>query len=170
MSDPLKNLKAEIHKHDFTHDLKGEHAKFILGELLGIIVYTYNRLQCLLDLFDKTLSSTEEQLEDRAPPLDIVIYALKSIIYPKFLPHLMSDFLRLFSMVEFYRIRVNKKVDDALVWNTYYKEHPTPGVPPLKEDDEAFFQHIVDNNEHMRKMFMRVVVTCCFIVSQVLWV
>ncbi|KAF8895698.1 hypothetical protein CPB84DRAFT_1682300 [Gymnopilus junonius] len=72
-------------------------------------------------------------------------------------------------MIEFYRIRATNKVENALAWNTYIKNDANVETVPLTEDDEMFFQHIVDSDEPMRKMFMQVVITCCFIELRSLW-
>ncbi|PPR02397.1 hypothetical protein CVT26_011365 [Gymnopilus dilepis] len=140
--DPLQDLRDEIHKHDFTNDPEGAHATHILG------------------LFDNALASREEELRELAPPLDMIIYALQSMILPTFLPDLVSEFLCLFTMLEFYRIRATKKAEDALDFNTFYKLNPNAGEELLSEEDEQYFQHVVDSNEEMRKIFMQVTTTC----------
>jgi len=115
-------------------------------------------------ILDSALLHHGGQFRDRIPPLDIVIFTLKSILY---LPgqKLVSELLHLISMVEYYRIEVTRKASRVLVFNTYYKENPGPKYQLLDEKVEEFYTHLTDTQDTLRTMFMEIVVECCVTVS-----
>ena len=109
------------------------------------------------------LANNEETSLAPVLPLVIFIYAIKNILYPKFLIELIPDFLDLLTMVEFYRIRVTEEASNTLAWNDFYKTHES--IRRLEVEDEGFLMHLQDTQEEMRKIFMQIVAECCLIVS-----
>jgi len=149
--DSLTHLRAEIQSYDFSSDSEGNHAKKILA------------------ILNNALLHHEEQLRDQIPPFDVVIYALKSILY---LPHpqLVSELLHLFSLVEFYRIEITRKASEALVFETYYKDRPNSQYKPLDKKHEEFYTHLTETEDTLRKMFMEIVVECCITDLKRFWI
>lgn len=115
-------------------------------------------------ILDSALLHHGGQLRDRIPPLDIVVYTLKSILYPPS-PKLVSELLHLVSIVEHYRIEVTRKASEALVFNTYYKNNPDPQSQLLDRKVEEYYTHLTDTQDTLRKIFMEIVVECCITVS-----
>jgi hypothetical protein len=117
-------------------------------------------------ILDSALLHHGGQLHDRIPPLDIVVYTLKSILYLPG-PKLVSELLHLVSMVEYYRIEVTRKASDALVFNTYYKDNPDPQQHHQLLDGkvEEYYTHLTDTQGTLRKIFIEIVVECCVTAS-----
>ena len=115
-------------------------------------------------ILDSALLHHGGQLRDQIPPLDIVVFTLKSILY---LPgqKLVSELLHLVSMVEYHRIEVTQKASRALVFNTYYKQNPDPQYQLLDGKVEEFYTPLTDTQDTLRTMFMEIVVECCVTVS-----
>lgn len=116
-------------------------------------------------LLDVVLEKTDNST--KAPPLDVIVYALNGILYPTFLPELMSDFLHLFTMVEFYRIRVVEKAALAIEMNTYYhaSSQADPTLPLLTSEQENYLTRLIEKDPDMRKIYMVVITQCCLFVS-----
>ncbi|KIM45197.1 hypothetical protein M413DRAFT_441878 [Hebeloma cylindrosporum] len=149
--DPLARLSAELQAHEFSSDSEGNHAKKILG------------------ILDNALLHHEGQLRDRIPPLDLVIYTLKTILYlPS--PQFLSELLHLVSIVEYYRTEVTQKASKALVFNTYYKENPDQPYQLLDEKTEEYYTHLTNTQDSLRKIFMEIVVECCVKDLKRLWI
>jgi hypothetical protein len=115
-------------------------------------------------ILDSALLHHAGQLRDRIPPLDVVVFALKIILYRPG-PKLISELLHLVSIVEYYRTEVTKKASRALVFNTYYKENPDPQNQLLDGKVEECYTHLADTQDTLRKIFMEIVVECCVMVS-----
>ncbi|KAF8973167.1 hypothetical protein BDZ97DRAFT_1912740 [Flammula alnicola] len=148
--DILQDLKTELHKYDFEADPQGIQADKILN------------------ILDTALDRDGERLQDRKPPLDVVVYALKSILFPSFLPELMSEFIHLFTMVEFYRLHATEKASTLLTWHTFYADDATPKVH-LTKDEEEYCSNLVETQEEIRNMFIDIIAECCLTDLARLW-
>lgn len=113
-----------------------------------------------------TALSKKEYPSGQAPPLDIIIYALNNILYPTFLPELMSEFLHLFTMLEFYRRRIIEKAALTIEMNTFYRSASDANVVLLDDEDELFLRNLVDEQKDVRRIFIKVVEQCCIVVSR----
>ena len=115
-------------------------------------------------ILDSALAHHEGQLRERIPPLEIVIYTLKRILYLPGL-QLVSELLHLVSMVEYHRTEVTRKASEALIFNTYYKQKPNPQYQLLDGKVEEYYTHLTNTQGALRKIFMEIVVECCITVS-----
>ncbi|KAF8813754.1 hypothetical protein BYT27DRAFT_7157576 [Phlegmacium glaucopus] len=127
-----------------------------------------SKTQGILTNIDTLLDSNEKTVLPPVLPLVVFVYAIKNIIYPKFLIELIPDFLDLLTMVEFYRIQATEEASTALTWNNFYKTEKGPRT--LEVQDEEFLSHLQDTQEGMRKIFMQIVAECCLIDLHRLWV
>src|SRR5438445_215006 len=60
---------------------------------------------------------------DPSPPsLEILIRIVQRLLFPQPLYTRIADFLRLLTMVEFWRLRAMSIISNALVYQEYYKE------------------------------------------------
>ncbi|KAH9485154.1 hypothetical protein JR316_0002061 [Psilocybe cubensis] len=124
--------------------------------------------ESVIKILDSVLA-TEEYPSDHAPPLDIIVYALNNILRPAFLPELMSDFLHLFTMVEFYRRRVVEKASLAIEMNTFYSDNSQANVVLLDDEDKRILKSFVDEQKHGRRIFLKVIKECCIQDLERLW-
>lgn len=110
----------------------------------------------------------EDDLSDSSdpPPLEILLYAIKSILYPTFLYEQIDAFLRLLTMIEFHRIRATTKATSAHAWQLYFKSNPNPDVILLSEPVEEAFKEHKDQDADWRAVFMKIVSTCITIVCR----
>ncbi|PPQ89712.1 hypothetical protein CVT25_014113 [Psilocybe cyanescens] len=151
--DPMQQLIAKVREENLTNlEEKGpEDAKSII------------------EILDTVLSKNKEHSHGQAPPLDIIIYALNNILHPTFLPDFMSDFLHLFTMIEFYRIWITEKAALAIEMNTFYKGTSDANIILLAQEEEDFLRSLIDSQEVYREIFMTIVEKCCTLDLKRLW-
>lgn len=109
----------------------------------------------------KEIIKANEDLHDKPPPLFVIIHTLKGVMYPQFLPDLMSEFLHQFTLVELFRLKATEKTSLALKMNEALGEEE--GY--LTDETKAIFNAVIEDQQGMRDLYMKVLTKCIFIVS-----
>ncbi|KAF9476350.1 hypothetical protein BDN70DRAFT_882512 [Pholiota conissans] len=122
----------------------------------------------VINILDKAFTRGGDEIRDRKPPLNLVVYAIKNIIFPSFLPELMSEFLHLLTMVEFYRQKMTERASELLVWDLYCRSEGDPSVC-LTPEERKFCEKLDQHQESLRKIYLNVVSECCAMELSALW-
>ncbi|CAA7261649.1 unnamed protein product [Cyclocybe aegerita] len=112
-----------------------------------------------------------DALKSRIPPLDIILYAIKGILYPTPIYEQIPGLIRLLTMAEFHRLRAINIASNALSIQSYYQDNPDPSVMLLSDETEGYFKAFVDtgSSAEWRAMFMKLLSICCAIDVLQVW-
>ncbi|KJA20774.1 hypothetical protein HYPSUDRAFT_78191 [Hypholoma sublateritium FD-334 SS-4] len=142
--DPLKRLKRELQEYDFEATSgrpQGDKIRETLDEILD--------------------NNDGGELDDRQPPLELLAYTVNAILYPSFLPELIPDLIRLTTMIEFYRLELTEKASLLIDLNTFVELNKSSQVSSLTKRQRQYFQHLVDNREVLRQIFLNNISALC---------
>lgn len=99
-----------------------------------------------------------------SPSLQPVAFAIRHILKPSLIFDQIPDLLDLLTTVETLRKIAVAKAGDALTWNTFYKKR-TEQATVLTDKEEAAVQKIVDEDEDMRSIYIKILSWCFELVS-----
>jgi len=151
--DPLEQLKRELQKYDFNEPEA-----------------TPDRAQGdkIRETLDKILDNDGGEL-GRQLPLKLLAYAFNTILYPSFLPELISDLIHLITMIEFYRLQLTEKASLLIGLNMFFELNRDSQVSSLTKRQRKYFQRLVDDRETLRQIFLTNVSTLCVLDLKRLW-
>jgi len=103
--------------------------------------------------------------QDQCPPLDVLCYAIKNIMYPDFLLCQIPDLLDLLAVVELYRQEASTQARAALVFNDFYQNDDT--VVSLTRKEKERIERIGDEAicVEQRRLYTLIWVHLCKLVS-----
>jgi len=105
------------------------------------------------------------------PPLDVIIYAVRNILYPTFLHSDIPALLSLFSIVEQYRLRAVELARNASVWSNYYKASKEDLKDGLTRDEEKVLNRLMKESriQAQRHVYRTLILQCCQLDIYHLW-
>ncbi|KAF9501791.1 hypothetical protein BDN71DRAFT_1438486 [Pleurotus eryngii] len=103
------------------------------------------------------------------PPLDVLIYASRNILFPTLNIDQMSDLLDLLSTVETHRRHIVLKADDALAFHAHWKNENVEESVLLTAEEYHFVGSIVVENSAMRDSYKSVISALCQMDIYHLW-
>ncbi|KAF8639520.1 hypothetical protein AX17_001425 [Amanita inopinata Kibby_2008] len=124
-------------------------------------IYTY---------IEKTILAPQSTILNIVPPIDVLIYAAKNILFPSLAHDLMPQLLDVIATVEFYRHRTLAQADNALVWNQYYKTEDSTGSITLTDDEETFLKRLGESSQSWREVYMTILCKCCHFDLYHVWI
>ncbi|KAF9524018.1 hypothetical protein CPB83DRAFT_839263 [Crepidotus variabilis] len=152
----LDVLKAEI--LTFTHTVNQS--------------YDDKKAQKILDLVEAIPEDGSQSSSPTPPPLGLLVYAVKSILYPTVIYEQISDLVRLFTMIDFWRQRSMGEVKTAVIWDDYFASSGDKGQMPytqLTDDVRGILLGHQEDALGWRRIFMRIVCKCFTTHLQRLW-
>ena len=112
---------------------------------------------------DQLVLSPSSPIVKHVPPLPVIIYSIKNILYPTLATRRIPELLDLLATAEFYRGRTLDQARAALTWNDYYST-----VPPtvLLSNEETEFIHSLElQMADLRPIYIMILTKCCHLVS-----
>jgi hypothetical protein len=112
---------------------------------------------------DHALANTPKRT---IPPVDVIIYAARNILYPSFLYSDIPELLDLLSIVEFYRLRVIEVARNASLWNNYYKTSKETDRDILTREEEKILKRLTKESriQAQRYVYRTLISQCCQLV------
>ncbi|TFK75465.1 hypothetical protein BDN72DRAFT_832343 [Pluteus cervinus] len=107
---------------------------------------------------NETVLSPDSPLTKHVPSLDIIVYGIKRHLYPEPILDGIPDLLDLLATAEWYRQKTLSAAQNALVWNTYYKNKPKF---TLTADDQKVLNEFEAKKESWRKMYLTILLSLC---------
>lgn len=131
---------------------------------------TFSRLVLLqsLTVLNQTIAYIEQHFVASAkgpPPLDVIVYAARNILFPTLNNDQIPDLLDLLSTVETYRKHIVLKADDALAFHAYWKNENVDESVLLTAEEHRFIGSIVADSMIMRDSYKSVISALCQMVS-----
>lgn len=128
-------------------------------------IYTY---------INQTILAPQSTILNIVPPVDVLAYAAKNILFPTLAQDLMPQLLDVIATVEFYRQRTLAQAKNALEWKGYYKNEGDPKADPkadaLSSNEEAFLKQLNVSGESWRTVYVTILCKCCHFDLYHLWI
>ncbi|KAF8200724.1 hypothetical protein BJ912DRAFT_578328 [Pholiota molesta] len=80
----------------------------------------------------------------------------------------MSEFLHLFTMVEFYRLKITERASTLIAWDTFYGGQEDSSFS-LTAGQRKICERIEDAGKDYRKIYLIVISHCCIVDLKRLW-
>ncbi|KAJ7350921.1 hypothetical protein DFH08DRAFT_806895 [Mycena albidolilacea] len=109
------------------------------------------------------IKNSKSLFKERAPPLDIVLYAIRLLLgAPTDAPRLgdIPDLLDFATTIEFYRKLALQKVDEALTFQRYYQANNDGPTTLTDEEVERLHQYTRDGPE-VRTVYIEMILQYC---------
>ncbi|ESK93688.1 hypothetical protein Moror_1505 [Moniliophthora roreri MCA 2997] len=114
----------------------------------------------------------EYQNTDKTPPLELISYAIRDMMYPTFIsPSRAPDLLDLIATAESYRMRAVEKADTAREFNNYYSTRRATeidiltaeelDVVLLTEEEQIILDKVIANAPETRQKYVDLVLGYC---------
>jgi len=105
----------------------------------------------------------ENNPSQNPPSLKVLVCTIQKLLVPEALCTQIADFLRLLSMVEFWRLRAMSVISNVLVYQEYYKELTDRDDSILPQPITRFKDHEKSGSE-WRTVFMKILSICIEVV------
>ncbi|KAJ7016148.1 hypothetical protein C8F04DRAFT_1164867 [Mycena alexandri] len=118
------------------------------------------------------LNHPNSLFKHRVPPLDIIIYAIRTLLTAPDAPHPrdIPDLLDFATTIEFFRNLALQKVDEALTFHAYYKDHDQDRLLLTDEEVARLSEYqSKTNSDSLRKMYIGMVMQYCMMDIYYLW-
>ncbi|KAF8629397.1 hypothetical protein AX15_003452 [Amanita polypyramis BW_CC] len=149
--DVIRELQKYIASLDFGRDdLEQDHKD----------IYTY---------IEQTILPPESTILGAVPPVDVLAYAAKNILFPVLAQDLIPELLDVIATVEFYRQRTLTQAKNALEMKSHYKDEDEAKAIFLNSDEEAFLEHLNVLDDSWRKVYITILRECCHSDLYYLW-
>ncbi|KAF8348366.1 hypothetical protein F5887DRAFT_644155 [Amanita rubescens] len=104
----------------------------------------------------ETILAPQSTISNSTPPVDVLVYAAKNILFPSLAEDLIPQLLDIIAAIEFYRQRALTRAKKAI-----QRSRSEDKNAPFNSDEEAFLKQLDTPKDSWRKVYMTILCKCC---------
>ncbi|KAK7473038.1 hypothetical protein VKT23_001142 [Stygiomarasmius scandens] len=159
----LQKLLSNVHFKAFAKELEDTKPQSIQGKKKVFM----DRLKEVYTFVEGNILPTRE-LKTVVPPLQMITYETRKIIYPDLLYNHIPTLLELLYNVELYRLYTVRKAEEAISFDNYYKLEQYDGPGLTKEEIETL-EDFQAHGEAARELYIDILKRFCTLDIYHLW-